>query len=206
MRCKLCEKPTDKFFCVYHDECIQQLKLELSVMTLIYENYQNNFYSWKVAKTKFIENATTGYTNKFFTNNITNKSDIDTHDKVVYSYSGIEVLEEKNRCKMKCTGKSYARYSQWEPATYRISNSSTIVLTDRGLYILRPCVLHFPYSKIVNFGIDDFLGTAYFYFDVKTTSPHRHRYTIKVPDRKQAHDITKHLYQISELMSGIRER
>lgn len=206
MRCKLCGKSTNKILCTYHDECKQKLEAELSDMDLIYENYQNGVYSWKTAKSKFIDTASSGYVNKFFSNNVANKNDIDTHDRIVYSYSGAEILEEKNRCKMKRTGLSYARYPQWQPATYKISDFATVVLTDKGLYLLGICTLKFPYSKIINCGIDNFLGTASFYFDVKTSSPHRHRYKIKIVDKRQAFKITEHIYQVLELMLGNKER
>lgn len=203
MRCKLCGNPTNKLFDIYHEKCYQQLSSELLVLDAIYNSFKDDTYTWKVAKSKFIEVASTGYVNTFFTNNIVNKSDVNTYDKMVYSYLGVGVSEEKNRCQMKRTGLSYARYPQWQPEIYRICNSALIVLTDKGLYISELCNLYFPYSKIINIGVDKFLNSHSFYFDVKTSSSHRHRYTIWTLDKKQATDVVKQLYQVTELMSGI---
>lgn len=203
MRCKLCDKPTGKLFGMYHESCKLKLKSEISDMDSVLNEFENDIYTWEFARRKLIEITASGYINRFYTNNIIQKSDIDTHDSVIYSYHSTEVLEEKNRCQMKCSGNSYARYPHWKPITYKISNSATIVLTDYSLYILDSYVLRFPYSKIVNIGTETLFGKTAFFFDVKTSSPHRHRYTVYVHDKKDSQTVTQHLYKISKLMTGI---
>ena len=137
MRCKLCGNPTNKLFDIYHEECYQQLSSELLVLDAIYNRFKDGTYTLKVAKSKFIEVASTGYANTLFTNNVVNQSDINTYDKIVYSYLGVGVSEEKNRCQMKRTGLSYARYPQWQPEIYRICNSALIVFQNCHNFTLR---------------------------------------------------------------------
>lgn len=202
MRCKLCGKPTGKFLSTCHPECEQKLHNELLEMDAVISAFEKGEISRREAIAQLIRASSTEYIQKLFWDNIPTKSDIRTYEHLVFCYRFVEVSEEKNRCRMERTGLSYARYPQWESAPKKICDTAKLALTDGGVYFLDMKPYYIPYSKIVDVGVDTFFTRKEVYFDVKTSSPHRHRYCIWAFDKKDQ-DIVENVCSIIRLMAGI---
>ena len=63
---------------------------------------------------------------------------------------------------------------------------------------------YIPYSKIVDVGIKTTFSRKEVYFDVKTSSPHRHRYSARTADKKNS-EFTDNAYKLLMLMTGITQ-
>ena len=204
MNCKLCGRPTDRFLHVYHQECLDRLHSELAEIDEIIALYESGEIEHRYAKARIVNATSTDYIQKFFWNNIYSRTSIRTYDHLVYSQSLIEVFEEKNRCKMERTGLSYAKYPQWECTSQKICELATIAFTDNGVYFLDGKDYYIPYSKIVDVGIKTTFSRKEVYFDVKTSSLHRHRYSARTADKKNS-AFTDNAYKLLMLMTGITQ-
>ena len=202
MKCYLCGKPTNKFLYTCHQECADKLYVELDVMYNVIKDYNVGRISVKTAKIKLINAAMTDYIQTHFGRNIWSKSKIRTYDKVIFSQRMIRASEEKNRCKMERTGLSYARYPQWNVQSMRICNDATVVLTDSGIYLLDMIDFYIPYNKIVDSGVEKGFSFNEVYFDVKTSSPHRHRYCLWSVDKKDK-EFAGWVCQIIRVMAAV---
>lgn len=170
------------------------------------DEYNTEITSYTLAKERLICASAENNVQRFFWSNIYSRNELRTYDKLIYSQSFICATEEKNRCQMERTGLSYAKYPQWEQSTHSICQNGTIALTDSGVYILGggAATVYIPYSKIVDVGFEDscwFGQTAY--FDVKTTSPRRHRYSVTALDRKFK-NIAITVYDILRFLVGLK--
>ena len=105
---------------------------------------------------------------------------------------------------MERTGLSYAKYPQWECTSQKICELATIAFTENGVYFLDGKDYYIPYSKIVDVGIKTTFSRKEVYFDVKTTSPHRHRYSARIADKKNS-EFTDNAYKLLMLMTGITQ-
>ena len=205
MRCRLCGNKTEKFFCSYHAECVRLFKDQWFLMGKAIDEYRLGFTSKQVALNKFIQAASDSIIQNYFQSNIYSSTVLRTYDKLVFSQSLVQCSEEKNRCHMERTGLSYAKYPQWQAQAINICSNGTIALSDSGIYIIGESNLYIPYGKVIDAGITKipFIGTEV-YFDVKTTSPHRHRYAIRAIDKKDVY-LAYSLCDIIRFMAGIRE-
>ena len=204
MNCKLCGKPTGRFLHVYPQECLDRLHSELAEIDEIIALYESGEIEHRYAKARIVNATSTDYIQKFFWNNIYSRTSIRTYDHLVYSQSLIEVFEEKNHCRMERTGLSYAKYPQWECTSQKICELATIAFTDNGVYFLDGKDYYIPYSKIVDVGIKTTFSRKEVYFDVKTSSPHRHRYSARTADKKNS-EFTDNAYKLLMLMTGITQ-
>lgn len=202
MRCKLCGKPTGKFGATCHPECKQKLLTELLEMDAIMSAFEKGEFSRREAISQLIRASSTEYIQKLFWDNIPSKSDIRTYEHLLFCHRFVEVSEEKHRCRMERTGLSYARYPQWKSAPQKICDMASLALTDGGVYFLDLNTFYIPYNKIVDVGIDTLFTKKEVYFDVKTSSPHRHRYHFWAVDKKDK-DFSENACSIIRLMAGI---
>lgn len=200
MKCKLCGKPTEKLLQNHHKECADMLRARLNSMDDVINDYKAGKTCFDEAKIKLIEVSSDEYVQKFFWNKIYPRSEIRTDDKLIFSQNSIRVSEEKNRCHMERTGLSYAKYPKWECIRSVIFSNATFVMTDTGIYFIDDNTLYIPYNKIVGVGIENsgFSGSEV-YFDVKTSSPHRHRYSLQTDDCNFAPTVCDAL----EFMTGM---
>lgn len=79
------------------------------------------------------------------------------------------------------TGYRWERKSVWNPASVLLSDCADIVFTDKAVYLLlMGSGMRYPYGKIVNIGYKAarFMVSEEVFFDVKTTSPFPHRFSI----------------------------
>ena len=204
MNCKLCGKPTGRFLQIYHKECIDNLHNELAKIDEVIALYESGELEWRYAKAQVVQATSTDYIQKFFWNNIYSRTAIRAYDRLIFSQSLIEVYEEKNRCRMERTGLSYAKCPQWECASQKICELATIAFTDNGVYFLDGKDYYIPYSKIVDVGIKTTLSRKEVYFDIKTSSPHRHRYSARTADKKDS-EFIDNAYKLLMLMTGVSQ-
>ena len=204
MNCKLCGKPTGRLLHVYHQECLDKLHNELAEIDEIIALYESGEIEHHCAKARIMNATSTDFIQKFFWNNIYSHSAIRTYDHLVFSQSLIEVFEEKNRCRMERTGLSYTKYPQWECTSQKICELATIAFTDNGVYFLDGKDYYIPYSKIVDVGIKTTFSRKEVYFDVKTSSPHLHRYSARTVDKKNS-EFIDNAYKLLMLMTGITQ-
>ena len=206
MKCRLCGTPTGKFLSQYHSSCVVEFKRQWALMGQAMDEYNAGITSFLVAKERLIRASAESNVQRFFWSNIYSRNELRTYDKLIYSQNFICASEEKNRCHMERTGLSYAKYPQWEQSTHSICQNGTIALTDSGVYILGDgaATIYIPYSKIVDVGFEDsrWFGPSA-YFDVKTTSPRRHRYSVTALDRKFK-NISVTVYDVLRFMSGLK--
>ena len=186
---------------MYHKECIDKLTKELTEADLVIDAYKNDKMRWIDAKEQIVVATSGEYTQKFFWRNIVTKSDIKTTDHLLFSQNLIEVCEEKNRCTMVRTGLSYAKYPQWETGRMIICMSATVAATDSGIYFLGSNAYYIPYSKMVDVGKTN--GEVY--IDVKTSSPHRHRYSLHSIE-KDDRDFVNNVYSLVRMMANIERK
>lgn len=202
MRCKLCGEPTGRFLSTCHPECEQILRNELLELEAVLSAFKKGEIDHGEAIAQIVRTSSADYIQKLFWDNIPTKSDIRSYEHLVFCYSFVEVYEEKNRCRMERTGLSYARCPQWESTRERIFHMARLALTDGGIYFLDSSPYYIPYSKIVDAGVETRFMRKEVYFDVKTSSPHRHRYCIGAFDKKDQ-DFAEKACSIIRLMARI---
>lgn len=183
MKCAFCKQPAG-FFESYHDECYNNVMATLKKLEGVINSYNKNHIDAKKAKATLLDLVSTNrmYQN-YLESQIVDMQAIRTNEIAVYEESGMRVSESKNRCKMVSTGYRYEKKPVWNETESMIGNNTTIVITDKAVYMIQAeKAMRYPYSKIVNLGYDEKWG--YVYFDVKTTSPYPHRFTIRSVNRK----------------------
>lgn len=169
------------------------------------DEYHLGATSVSIAKAKLIEASSESHIQNLFWGTIHSRNEIRSYDKLVFSQNLVDVYEEKNRCHMERTGLSYAKYPKWEYGSQRISQLGTVALTDSGIYILDAKSIYIPYSRIIDVGVNTpLLRVQEVYFEVKTTSPYRHRYSICAGDRKDK-NLAVALADIIRLMIGLKD-
>lgn len=205
MKCKLCGKPTEGFFQAYHQACMDSLQKELAVLDKLIIDYENGTLSGDQARRGIIQASSVQPLENFLWNKVYNRTTITYSNRLIFCDSGIEVLEEKNRCTMVRTGLSYARYPRWACNTIKLCDYATLALTDSGVYCLDKNDLYIPYSKIVDVGVDCSFRCKYLYFDVKTTSPHRHRYSLRLVANREDNYINN-ICSLLRIMANIPQK
>lgn len=206
MKCDLCGNPTGKFFSHYHPECAAAFKKQWALMGKCIDDYNEDLMNLSAAKEQFIRSSAESHAQRLFWSHIYSRSELRTYDKLVFSQNFVCVSEEKNRCHMERTGLSYAKYPQWETNSRRICQNGTIALSDSGVYILGggEATRYIPYGKIVDVGLNNssWFGQSA-YFDVRTTSSSRHRYSVSALDKKFK-NIAVTVYDILRFMVGLK--
>lgn len=186
MKCMFCNNPAG-FMKSYHPECKSRVETHLSKLESVINRYNQEEVSFQSAKQQLVELASAdGFYQNYLWNSVADKSDIRTNETLIYVESQISIAEEKNWKTMERTGLSYARYPIWESCSKKVEEMATVAFTDKSIYLLGFEKSYiYPYNKIVNIGYEHSkAGTAY--FDVKTTSPHPHRFHLWATDGKSS--------------------
>jgi len=177
-----CNNPAG-FMKTYHPECKSKVEGHLSKLEAILNGYNREEISFYVAKQQLMSLATSSslYQN-YLWNSVVIRDKIRTNEVLIYVETQVSIAESKNWKTMERTGLSYARYPTWEVGPRKIEDMATVAFTDKAVYLLGfEKTYIYPYNKIVNIGYeDDKHGTAY--FDVRTTSPHPHRFMLWATD------------------------
>ena len=184
MKCMFCNGPAG-FMKTYHPECKSKVEGHLSKLEAVLNGYNQEKIGFSAAKQQLVELASS---NSFYQNYLWNsvgsssRKEIRTNEVLIYVETQLSIAESKNWKTMERTGLSYARYPTWEAGPRKIEDMATVAFTDKAIYLLGfEKTYIYPYNKIVNIGFErDKRGTAY--FDVKTTSPHPHRFELWATD------------------------
>jgi hypothetical protein len=150
----------------------------LQKVELIINKYNQESISAKDVKNQLVALASSDCLYKnYLEHKIFDKTAIRTNETVIYIENMVSISESKNRCKMIDTGYRYEKMPTWNENNQLIGENVSIVFTDKGIYmLLNASTMMYPYNKIVNLGYDE--KREYAYFDVKTSSPYPHRFTI----------------------------
>lgn len=184
MKCLFCNGPAG-FLKGYHSECKTKVERHLAKLEDVLNRYNQSEIDFQDAKHQLVELASADslYQN-YLWNTVGgyNRSQIRTNETLIYVETTISIAESKNRKTMERTGLSYAHFPTWEYGSSKIGDMATVAFTDQAVYLLVVGKTYiYPYSKVVNIGFEhDKRGTSY--FDVKTTSPHPHRFELWATD------------------------
>ena len=113
------------------------------------------------------------------------RGSIKSNEVLIYGESQVSISEEKNWKAMERTSLSYARYPTWRVEPRKIADIATVAFTDKAIYLLSLEKSYvYPYSKIVNIDFVEQGWNEKAYFEVKTTSPHPHKFAMWATDGK----------------------
>lgn len=186
MKCKLCGRSTDGFLELYHPECLDIIRDQWASMDAVLTAYESGHINASTAKLNILSESMQPYLQKHFWDSVFPKSSISPDAQLIYSHDLIECSEEKNRCRMVRPGLSYAKYPEWTCSPVSLYDVTSFALTDTGVFLLGFHDHFIPYKKVLDVGTELVLFKLALYFDVKTTSPHRHRYRIWPTDGKDS--------------------
>lgn len=183
MNCIFCNRPAG-FLKKYHEDCFSKTQIIMQQIQEMINQYNRDSISALEAKQQIVELASSDIRHEnYLLNEIIDKSKICSNDILIHSEKMVSIWESKNRCTMKRTGLSYARYPEWSESNQLLCNLGTVVFSDKSIYlILDEKTIAYPYKKIIDFGYTE--DSKYTYFDVKTASPYPHRFFIRAFDKK----------------------
>lgn len=178
MKCIFCKNPAG-LLKSYHEDCYDKIQMFLRKMEQIVNQYNQESITAKDAKNQLVSLASSDCLYKnYLEHEILDKTAIRTNETVIYIENMVSISESKNRCKMVETGYRYEKMPTWNETNQLIGENVSIVFTDKSIYmLLNNSAMMYPYNKIVNLGYDEKQGDAY--FDLKTSSPYPHRFSIK---------------------------
>lgn len=185
MKCTYCNLPAG-FMKSYHQECYEQVVPIVKEIETIINLFNSEKISAQIVKDKLIKAANKDMLYKNHMKNSTNNNiDIRSSELIIHCENMMTASESKNRFKMIRTGYRYEKKPVWNVTNFKLGDNVVIVFTDQSIYLLFfETSMRYPYNKIVNFGYDERGGFAY--FDVKTTSPHPHRFYISSMSRRES--------------------
>jgi len=179
MKCIFCKQPAG-FMHRYHSDCHHKTQNIIQQIETIINQYKDNDIVPKDAKQhlKKLTNSSILYKNYMFSKLI-DRTAIYTNETIIHIESGLKIFESKNRCKMVETGYRYEKMPTWSEKEYLLDNSGAIIFTNAAIYLyVNSKTMRYPYNKIVNYGFEKIFTMNQAYFDVKTTSPFPHRFSI----------------------------
>lgn len=184
MKCIYCNKPAG-LFKLQHQECYEQIKPIFEEVSKVIGLFNSGEITSELAKDKLIKIAINEKLYSEYLKNCTNNNkDIWNTEIILYCENGLTISESKNRAKMIRTGYRYERKPVWNVNNLKLEDNVSFVLTNQSVYMLfSQTSMRYPYNKIVNIGYDKV--NLYTYFDVKTTSPHPHRFYINADNRTE---------------------
>lgn len=107
------------------------------------------------------------------------KTIIHTNETIIYAESNLVIRESKNRCKMVESGYRYEKMPTWSEKEFLLDKDGAIIFTDVAVYLQAGTkMMRYPYKKIVNYGYEKIWTLQYAYFDIKTSSPYPHRFSL----------------------------
>lgn len=183
MKCIFCNQPAG-FLKKYHEDCFNKTQTIIQKIEKLINQYNKDNVNDLEAKQQIVKLASSDirYEN-YLLNEIIDKSKIHSSDILIYNEKMVSIWESKNRCTMKRTGLSYARYPEWSESNQLLCNLGTVVFSDKSLYlILDEKAIVYPYKKIIDVGYTN--DSKHAYFDVKTSSPYPHRFFIRAFEKK----------------------
>lgn len=181
-RCIYCNQPAG-FLKDYHESCHQQMNLLKNEILQTLEAYESKKISYSSAQEKV--SALLDKKNKLQEASLIRpwSHELMPNEEVVYEIRCTQLMESKNTCKMTRTGLSYEKYPIWNVTEHCLDYGSTYYLTNFRIIldITDKGYMKFPFKKIVNCG-NLSNGGCYPFFDVATTSPYPHRFTIHMKE------------------------
>lgn len=177
-RCIYCDQPAG-FLKIYHEQCHQQMNNLKNEILKTLEIYETGEASYFVTRDKIL-----GLLEQKKTLHAANRVRISEHElqpgeTVIYAHRSIHLEESKNTCKMTRTGLSYEKHPIWNVTESCLDDRAIFYMTDSQIifYITDKGYMKFPFKKIVNCGNLSNWGN-YPFFDVATSSPYPHRFTM----------------------------
>jgi len=179
MKCIFCKQPTG-FMNKYHNDCHQKVESIIQKIENMINDYKDSDVVPKDAKQQLKELANSSILYKnYMTSKLIDQTAIYTNEVIIHIESGLKIFESKNRCKMVETGFRYEKKPTWSEKEYLLDNSGTIIFTDVAIYLcVNSKTMRYPYNKVVNYGFEKLFTLNQAYFDVKTSSPLPHRFSI----------------------------
>ncbi len=202
MNCKFCGKKIG-FFEPRHKICKTENEEFILKLKNILIEYDNKDLDSSIIKARLIETVANNFKYKnYLAYNLFRKNDIRTNETLLYIETSINIAESKNRKQMVRSGYRYERVPVWSPANYLIGKYVSIAFTDKSLYLLlEKGTMIYEYKKNVNLGLDEKSG--YLYFDIKTTSPYPHRFSI-IPTIANDKEKMQTLYLLLKCLSNYK--
>lgn len=179
MKCKFCKQPAG-FLKGYHDECRISAEKTLKEIEAFLDTHKVDEVVSKDAKQQIKDIATSNilYMN-YLESQLIDKTVIHTGETVIHIQEAVRVSESKNRCKMVETGYRYEKMPTWSEKKLLLDESGYVAFTDKAIYLfVIGKTMRYPYNKIVNYGYEKKWLMKYAYFDIKTSSPFPHRFTL----------------------------
>lgn len=165
---------------VVHEECEYMMSNMFNKMKIIFDMKVAGEISAKEARIKAGElSLSNSLYHDFMEKAIIDKTVIHMNEVIIYSDMSFTVSESKNRCKMVETGYRYEKMPTWSEKNFLLDRNGYVYLTDQAIYLyVGGKTMRYPYNKLVNCGYEKLWSVHYAYFDVKTSSPYPHRFTL----------------------------
>lgn len=179
MKCIYCKKQVG-FMKVVHEECEYMMSNMFNKMKIIFDMKVAGEISAKEARIKAGElSLSNSLYHDFMEKAIIDKTVIHMNEVIIYSDMSFTVSESKNRCKMVETGYRYEKMPTWSEKNFLLDRNGYVYLTDQAIYLyVGGKTMRYPYNKLVNCGYEKLWSVHCAYFDVKTSSPYPHRFTL----------------------------
>ena len=179
MKCMYCKKQVG-FMKVVHEECEYTMSNMFKKMKSIFDMKIAGDITAKEARIKARElSLSNGMYRNFMESAVIDKTVIQMNEVVIYSDRSFRISESKNRCKMVETGYRYEKMPTWSEKNFLLDENGYVYFTDQAIYLyVGGKTMRYPYSKLVNCGYEKLWSMHHAYFDVKTSSPYPHRFTL----------------------------
>ena len=201
MKCNFCNQQVG-FMKTYHEDC--RLRVEGTLKQIeetVNKHKADDEVSVEVKELlKKLAKSDELYIN-YMKSQVMDKTIIHANETIIYAESGLIIRESKNRCKMVETGYRYEKMPTWSEKDFLLDKSGTIIFSDSAVYPqVGTKMMRYPYKKIVNYGFEKIWTLQYAYFDIKTTSPYPHRFslsdTFKAKEGRKEQNICLFLHSL----------
>ena len=165
---------------IYHEDCRVSVESTLKqIEAIVNEHKADEVVSDEVKKLiKEISLSNQLYQN-YMKSQPVDKTIIHMNETIIYAESDLVIRESKNCCKMVESGYRYEKMPTWSEKEFLLDKSGSIIFTDVAIYLqVGTKMMRYPYKKIVNYGYEKIWTLQYAYFDIKTSSPYPHRFSL----------------------------
>ncbi len=201
MKCKFCNQHVG-FMKTYHSDCRFNVEGTLKqIEEVVNEHKADEIVSNEVKQIlKGLAISNELYIN-FMKSRPVDKTIIHANETIIYAETNLVIRESKNRCKMVETGYRYEKMPTWTEKEILLDKSGTVIFTDCAVYLqIGTKMMRYPYKKIVNYGYEKIWTLQYAYFDISTSSPYPHRFslsdTYKAKDGRKEQNICLVLHSL----------
>jgi len=177
-RCIYCNQPAG-FLKIYHEDCHVQINRLKTKIVETFEMYYKGNISYSDTREKVLALIKQKRELQVADMVHPREHELLPNEKVIYAIKYAQLMESKNTCKMTRTGLSYEKHPVWDVTESCLDDRGAFYLTNLHIIlgIAEKGYMKFPLKKIVNCGnLSNWAN--YPFFDVATSSPYPHRFTI----------------------------